>query len=95
VPASLPRAQYKRYERSPAKTEFVKFEGRPHLGMAAEGWQEIAESIDGWLDGVLEAVPGCEGRIGLTECVERNVARASLELRPHASSRVASRAWPS
>jgi hypothetical protein len=25
--------------------------------MAAEGWQEIAESIDGWLDGVLEAVP--------------------------------------
>jgi hypothetical protein len=25
--------------------------------MAADGWEEIASSIDNWLDGVLEAVP--------------------------------------
>jgi alpha-beta hydrolase superfamily lysophospholipase len=57
VPASLSRKQYEKYERSPAKTEFVEFEGRPHLAMAAAGWDEVAASIDSWLDGVLEAVP--------------------------------------
>jgi pimeloyl-ACP methyl ester carboxylesterase len=55
VPASLSKAQYKKYERSPAKTEYVEFEGRPHLMMAAEGWEELAASIDEWLRGVLEA----------------------------------------
>jgi hypothetical protein len=25
--------------------------------MVGEGWDEVAASIDGWLDGVLEAVP--------------------------------------
>ena len=33
VPASLSKAQYKRYERSPAKTDYLEFEGRPHLHM--------------------------------------------------------------
>jgi alpha-beta hydrolase superfamily lysophospholipase len=57
VPASLSRKQYEKYERSPAKTDFIEFEGRPHLAMAAPGWEEVATSIDSWLDGVLEAVP--------------------------------------
>src|SRR5205085_152471 len=61
VPASLSRAQYKRYERSPAKTEFVEFEGRPHLMMAAEGWEEIAAAIDTWVGGVLEPAPATTG----------------------------------
>ena len=55
VPASLSRKQYEKYERSPAETEFIEFEGRPHLAMAAPGWEEIATSIDSWLDGVLES----------------------------------------
>jgi pimeloyl-ACP methyl ester carboxylesterase len=55
VPASLAKAQFKRYERSPAKTDYLEFEGRPHLHMAAPDWQEVAEAIDGWLDGVLDA----------------------------------------
>jgi pimeloyl-ACP methyl ester carboxylesterase len=50
VPASLAKAQYKRYERSPAKTDYLEFEGRPHLHMAAPDWQEVATAIDGWLD---------------------------------------------
>ena len=37
------------------KTEYLEFEGRPHLLMAAEGWDEVAAAIDSWLDGVLEA----------------------------------------
>ena len=32
-----------------------EFDGRPHLHMAAPDWQDIAEAIDGWLDGVLDA----------------------------------------
>jgi pimeloyl-ACP methyl ester carboxylesterase len=55
VPASLSKAQYKRYERSPVKTDYLEFEGRPHLHMAASDWEEVAAAIDGWLDGVLDA----------------------------------------
>jgi pimeloyl-ACP methyl ester carboxylesterase len=55
VPASLARKQYEKYERSPASTDFLEFEGRPHLLMAAEGWEEVAAAIDSWLDGVLDA----------------------------------------
>ena len=55
VPASLSKAQHKKYERSPAKTDYLEFEGRPHLHMAAPDWQEVATAIDGWLDGVLDA----------------------------------------
>ena len=55
VPASLAKAQYKRYERSPAKTDYLEFEGRPHLHMVAQDWQEVAAAVDSWLDGVLDA----------------------------------------
>ena len=56
VPASLARKQYEKYQRSAARTEWAEFEGRPHLLMAADGWEEVAASIDSWLDGVLDAV---------------------------------------
>jgi hypothetical protein len=55
VPASLSKAQFKRYQSSPAKTDYLEFEGRPHLHMAAADWQEVAAAIDSWLDGVLDA----------------------------------------
>jgi pimeloyl-ACP methyl ester carboxylesterase len=54
VPPSVARAQYKKYERSPAKTDYIEFEGRPHLSMAGEGWEEVAAGISGWLEGVVE-----------------------------------------
>jgi pimeloyl-ACP methyl ester carboxylesterase len=53
VPASLSKGQFKKYERSPAKTDYLEFEGRPHLAMTAPGWEEIAAAIDTWLHGVL------------------------------------------
>lgn len=53
IPASVSKKQYKKYERSSAQTDYVEFEGRPHLLMAAEGWDEVAASIESWLDGVL------------------------------------------
>lgn len=58
MPASLTKAQYKRYERSPAKTDYLEFEGRPHLHMVAPDWQEVAAAIDSWLDDVLYAPGG-------------------------------------
>jgi pimeloyl-ACP methyl ester carboxylesterase len=53
VPASLSHKQYEKYEQSEAKTDYLEFPGRPHLMMVAEGWEEIAGGIEGWLDGVL------------------------------------------
>jgi pimeloyl-ACP methyl ester carboxylesterase len=55
VPASLAKAQYERYERSPAQTDYLEFEGRPHLHMVAPDWQEVASAIDSWVEGVLDA----------------------------------------
>jgi len=55
VPASLTKAQYKRYEHSPAQTDYLEFEGRPHLHMAADDWEEVAAAIDSWLNGVVDA----------------------------------------
>ena len=57
VPASLSKAQFKRYERSPAKTDYLELEGRPHLFMIGDGWEEAAAAINSWLDGVLAKAP--------------------------------------
>ena len=54
VPASVTKAQYKKYEKSPARTDYIEFEGRPHLHMVAPGWEEVTAAVDSWLDGVLE-----------------------------------------
>jgi pimeloyl-ACP methyl ester carboxylesterase len=54
VPASLSKAQYERYAKSPVQTDYLEFEGRPHLHMALPGWDEIAGAVAGWLEGVLE-----------------------------------------
>ncbi|HTX30438.1 MAG TPA: alpha/beta hydrolase [Solirubrobacteraceae bacterium] len=55
VPASLTKAQYKHYEHSPAKTDYLEFAGRPHFHMVAPDWREVAVAVDSWLDGVLDA----------------------------------------
>jgi alpha-beta hydrolase superfamily lysophospholipase len=55
VPASVSRAQHKKYERSSARTDYLEFKGRPHLFMVGEGSDEVAAAIDSWLDGVLDA----------------------------------------
>jgi len=57
VPAKLSKAQYKKYEHSPAQTDYLEFAGRPHLHMVADDWEEVAEAVAGWVDGVLAAPP--------------------------------------
>ena len=66
VPASVSRAQYKKYEKSDAETEYAEFPGRPHLMMVAEGWEEIAAKIDNWIAGVLAPSATPTGR-GIAE----------------------------
>jgi len=58
VPASVSATQYRKYEKSPARTEYLEFEGRPHLFVVGEGWEEVAEAIDGWLGKVLAVTAG-------------------------------------
>ena len=57
VPASLAHKQYEKYEKSDAQTDYLEFEGRPHLMMAADGWEEIAAEIETWVERVLERTP--------------------------------------
>jgi pimeloyl-ACP methyl ester carboxylesterase len=57
VPASLAKKQYEKYAKSPVKTDYVEFEGRPHLMMVGEGSEEIAAAIETWIEGVLAASP--------------------------------------
>ena len=64
VPASVSRAQYKKYQHSAAQTDYLEFEGRPHLFVVGEGADEVAAAIDSWLDGVLDATPAEDGARG-------------------------------
>jgi hypothetical protein len=77
VPASLSKAQYERYEDSPAQTDYLEFEGRPHLHMAAPDWQEVAKAA---------VVTGSRGGGTIGEAVGiepvRLVPRPSLDCRP-------------
>jgi alpha-beta hydrolase superfamily lysophospholipase len=54
VPASVSRAQYDKYAGSAARTDYMQFEGRPHLFVVGDGAHEVAAAIDSWLDGVLD-----------------------------------------
>lgn len=54
VPASVARAQHKKYRRSSARTDYLEFEGRPHLFIAGDGSEEVVAAIDSWLDSVLD-----------------------------------------
>lgn len=63
VPASVAKAQFKKYAHSPARTDYLELEGRPHLSMVGDGWEEAAAALDSWLDGVLDAArPRAPGR---------------------------------
>lgn len=48
VPASLNRANFRKYARSKAVTEFKEFPNRSHLIVAQEGWQEVADYALSW-----------------------------------------------
>jgi pimeloyl-ACP methyl ester carboxylesterase len=49
VEIGMIRATYKKQSRNPSPTEYLELPGRGHLVMAAPGWEQVVDSIDGWL----------------------------------------------
>jgi pimeloyl-ACP methyl ester carboxylesterase len=48
VPASVNRANLRKYRRSAARTDFVEFPGRSHLIVAQKDWEEVADHALSW-----------------------------------------------
>jgi pimeloyl-ACP methyl ester carboxylesterase len=57
VPASLSKKQAHKYEKSSARTDYVELPGRPHLMMVGDGWEEVADTVEQWIAGVLKPAP--------------------------------------
>ncbi len=49
VPASLNRINRRLYQQSIALTDYKEFAGRSHLIIPQEGWADVAESIQEWV----------------------------------------------
>ena len=43
VPASVAKEQHKKYERSPAQTDYLEFPGGRTCSIVGEGWEEVAQ----------------------------------------------------
>jgi pimeloyl-ACP methyl ester carboxylesterase len=52
VPMSQVTANYYKYRQTPARTDYLKFEGRTHWLIKQEGWEEVAQKIGTWLNDV-------------------------------------------
>ena len=52
VPPVVNRRNYRAYRNSAARTAFREFPNRVHWIIAQDGWQEVAEHIAVWLDGL-------------------------------------------
>jgi len=52
VPPAVNRRNHRAYRRSTARTDIREFAGRVHWIIAQDGWEEVAEHIAGWLDGL-------------------------------------------
>jgi pimeloyl-ACP methyl ester carboxylesterase len=48
VPASVNRANFRKYRHSTATTDFAEFPGRSHLTIAQDGWEGVAEYALAW-----------------------------------------------
>jgi alpha-beta hydrolase superfamily lysophospholipase len=49
IPASLIKATYTKYKRSPSVTDYKEFAGRAHFIIGQKGWEEVADSVNTWL----------------------------------------------
>ncbi|MCB9699621.1 MAG: alpha/beta fold hydrolase [Alphaproteobacteria bacterium] len=50
IPASLVHKVADRYAKGPSVTELRSFPGRTHWIVAQEGWEEVADTVAGWLE---------------------------------------------
>jgi pimeloyl-ACP methyl ester carboxylesterase len=52
VPAVINRRNQEAYRRSAARTDFREFPDRTHWIIAQQGWEEVAEAVASWLEGL-------------------------------------------
>ncbi len=50
VPASLNKANFRKYKQSPSVTDFKEFAERTHFIIGQKNWEEVADYILSWLD---------------------------------------------
>ncbi len=50
IPASLNRANFKKYQASNSQTDFKEFTGRDHFLIGERGWEEVADYCLAWLE---------------------------------------------
>jgi len=50
IPAALNRSNYAQYRGSPSVTDFKEFAGRTHFIIGQVNWEEVAGSVQQWLD---------------------------------------------
>jgi pimeloyl-ACP methyl ester carboxylesterase len=50
VPASVNRANFRRYRGSGSSTTFKEFPGRTHFIIGQDGWEEVAAFVKGWIE---------------------------------------------
>ena len=50
IPASLNYSNFKKYKQSPSVTYYKEFEGRNHLTLVQDGWENVASYIKGWIE---------------------------------------------
>jgi pimeloyl-ACP methyl ester carboxylesterase len=48
VPVGMVRANVRKAERAPSRTEYVEYPGRCHFQMAQSGWQDLAAKCAEW-----------------------------------------------
>jgi pimeloyl-ACP methyl ester carboxylesterase len=53
VPAAMVKANFKKYRGSAARTDFKEFPGQTHWLIANPGWEDVAGSIETWLQEVV------------------------------------------
>jgi pimeloyl-ACP methyl ester carboxylesterase len=56
VGAGVNRSNFRKYRRSPSRTDFREFPGRSHWIIAEAGWEEVADYAIAWVEG-LSATP--------------------------------------
>jgi pimeloyl-ACP methyl ester carboxylesterase len=52
IPESLNAANHARYSAPGSTTAFKAFDGRDHLTIVEPGWEQVADYVLGWLDGL-------------------------------------------
>jgi pimeloyl-ACP methyl ester carboxylesterase len=55
VGAGMNRNNFKKYRKSPSRTDFKEFPGRSHWIIAEPGWEEVADYAISWAEGALPA----------------------------------------